>query len=117
MRTRDKKSYPQHEGRILQYIYSRGKVAVIQYVKVAGMDYNIGYTLVDADDNTINKTCFNGPLSPNKRDQRPQEEYDIAFQYLLDCLRENKIYNVDDRRKLQGNEKRGGAMSACAFSV
>jgi len=117
MRTRDKKSFPQHEGTILQYKYSRRKKGKIFYVKVAGMDYNIGYTLVDADDPTDIRTCFNGPLSPNIDDRDSKDEYDIAFGYLLECLREKKIYDVDYRRNLQGMFFSGGSMSSCAFGV
>ena len=118
MRQRDKKSFPHLEGRIIMWKHSGKNSGKIHYVKIAGCDYDIGYSLVNPEDPTDMFTCVNGPLSPNKRAFHGIEEHDIKFQYLLDVVRNNKIYVVDDREdilKQNGIVHGTGKMAACAF--
>jgi len=120
MRQRDKKSYPQYEGTILKWHFSNSCVQKDAYVKIVGMDYDLGYTLVNADNLEENMTCINGPSSPNKDAREANaDNYDILFQYLLDCVRNKKTYDVDERRKLADQEpavSSGGAMASCVFN-
>jgi len=116
MRQRDKKSYPQYEGTILQWKNKNLAKGKIFYVKVALMDYNIGATLVDAEDKKEKYTCYNGPQSPNISARRSGEYYDINFQYLLDCIRKKKMFDVQEVMELTGEKGLSGNMAACAFS-
>jgi len=92
----------------------------IQFVMIGGMDYDIGYTLLNPLNPNEFFTCINGPLSPNKKGFRNIEKHDIDFKYLLDCIRNNRIYNVDERKELYAENEinigiSNGKMAACAF--
>jgi len=116
MRTRDKKSFPHLEGTILQWQHKNAKNGKIVYVKIAACDYDIGFTLVNAEDPKDNFTCVNGPLSPNKKSFRGYERYDKTFQYLLDCVRNKKIYNIQEKNEIIKFNPNQGSMASCAFS-
>jgi hypothetical protein len=116
MRQRDKKSYPQYEGTILQWKNNYLKKGKIFYVKVALMDYNIGATLISAEDQNQKYTCYNGPQSPNISSRRSGEYYDTSFQYLLDCIRKKKMFDVQEIMELTGEKGFACKMAACAFS-
>lgn len=114
MRERDKKGYPQFIGRIIEWKnngYKKGKVFC---VRVVGFDYHIGITFVDVNDNTQNFTCYNGPLSPNGKTSVC--DYDKAFEYALNIMRTNGMYNVQDAFKVSGEEETYGTLY-CAFGV
>ena len=81
--SRYKEGYPQFVGRILEWKSSRFSKGQIQYVRVAGFDYDIGVTFVAVDNKEKNHTCLNGPLSPNRskkgENHVPIEIYDKEF--------------------------------------
>ena len=61
------KSYEHLEGKIIDWrspLYKEGKIFK---VKVAGIDPDIGITLVNAEDPEDFFTCVNGPMSPQSR--------------------------------------------------
>ena len=119
LRKRDKKGYPQFVGRIIEWRNSGWENGKIQYVRVAGFDYDIGVTFVNVNDKTDNFTCLNGPLSPVRKKERcvsiPQ--YEKEFEYALTVLRTNSIYDVDEKNKLTGSRQLGFGMAGCAFGV
>jgi len=118
MRKRDKKAFPTYTGKILKWRNPHYKSHETFTLKIAMVDYNIGYTLVDINDPTDNFTCVNGPLSPHGISSKNIEEYDKKFQYLLDCVRNNKIYDVEELYKIIDHQEKPGwhIMNFCAFS-
>ena len=114
MRNRDKKSFPHFEGRIIQWSSPRVGNGRIRYVRIIGCDYHIGYTLVNAEDSSANYTCVNGPLSPNSS-KVDLEEYEKNFQYFLDVVRGNKVYDVAEKMRILGKPIQEGSMANCAF--
>jgi len=118
MRKREKKSFPTYTGKILRWRNPHYQSYKTFTVKIAMVDYDIGYTLVDINDPKYNFTCVNGPLSPYGLSSKNIAEYDKKFQYLLDCVRNNKIYDVHELHKNIGYKEDpiNLRMASCAFS-
>ena len=77
-----KNCYEELEGKTIVWFENSGK----EYEGyVAGCDYDIGITIVDAEDKEHNLTCLNGPYSPNKEGYDP-EWYDEFFLTTVDMI-------------------------------
>ena len=126
MRKRDKKSFPKYEGKIIEWSNPGYNDGEIVQVKIAGCDYHIGYTLINPNDSDDFYTCMNGPCSPqakeksDKWDDAQQKRYDKQFEYLLNCIRNNKVYDVGEMYKFEGRSQGmrfgdGPTASSCSF--
>jgi len=121
LRERDKKSYPQLEGRIVKWTYTRARGEKERYGRVVGCDYSIGITIVDDTDPEKNLTCLLGELAPERKEKNmpmtdeKRKIYDKGFAYFLKIMRNNQTFSVDDRCRLTGQQNKGGGMVGCAF--
>jgi len=120
MRTRDKKSFPTYSGKIIQWKHEEFEDGKIYDVMIVAADYDIGYTLVNPNDHSDKFTCINGPLSPHGLLFGDITLYDKKFQYLLDCVRNNKIYTINELIDIVGKGNHtltgGNGVMMCAFS-
>lgn len=124
LRERDKKSYPQFEGRIIKWVHPEDENTT-HYARVAGCDYHIGVTLVEDANPNHRLSCFNGPSSADGMRKMEDvenylEKYDVNFKYFLDVMRSNGVYNVQERK--ENLKKAGyqvpspsGRMASCSF--
>ena len=83
------KDYSHLEKKKLDYICSEEHQAYNQ-LKVAMIDYNIGVTIVNAEDPTEEVACLNGPMSPHK-DSYDENSYDKVFEFMLNQIEEGTI--------------------------
>lgn len=118
-----KRSYPEFEGSIIDWYDPMTPDAGIVKVKVALMDYHIGFTLVAPDDNDDLFACYNGPDSPLRKYQAghiPLNWYDEDFRYLLSILQGNVMFDVGDTRCYREYQKNKGnaanLQASCAFN-
>jgi hypothetical protein len=123
MRERDKKSYPQFEGRLIKWINSNFNEGKPIYGRVVGADYHIGVTIVNDSNPDQYLTCSNGPGSVQGKVKienvdRYMEKYDIGFQFFLNVMRSNGVYNVDEKKDTLDVKgfSQSGKMSTCSYS-
>lgn len=120
LRDRDKKDHAKLEGRIIKWKFSRLEHGKVFYGRIVGCHYDIGVTIVNDQNPEQNLTCMNGRLSPNGQkwwieNTNKQFQYDVGFQYLLECVRENKVYDCDEKLDRQHKSHKGNGNLFCAF--
>lgn len=114
-----KRSYPELEGKI---IFWKNKNYDNRHhrVKVAGIDYDIGISLVNPSDPTDHYSCYHGPESPvrkNGHDAMSLEQYDKAFQYIIGVIQRGELYDVQKvRQSFNYTGTFGGSGLVCAFT-
>ena len=91
------KSYEHLEGKIIDWrspLYKGGKIFK---VKVAGIDPDIGITLVNAEDPEDFFTCVNGPMSPQGKALPPHlyMVWEEKFARRAEAI-EAGLYDVED---------------------
>lgn len=82
-----KRSYPELEGKIVNWRSHNYREGEIFKVKVVGLDYWIGMTLVDPNDPNDYYHCLNGPSSPQNKQYTGTLELDSWYDKMY-----NKIF-------------------------
>jgi hypothetical protein len=81
-------------------------------VRVAGCCYDVGITMVDVDNNKIERVCLNGRT---KGDLITKElGYDFVFRHIVNGI-VDKCWDALQLYRLIGKSDTRGVASACAF--
>ena len=98
-----KRDYPELEGKyIILFLEDSKKIG-----KVVGCNFDVGLTIVDANDKDNYLACFNGPLSPQvtKRGangiRHMTESYQVAFDAAVEMIEAGEMYVQELVRKVQ----------------
>ncbi|MCK9369221.1 hypothetical protein M0R04_04720 [Candidatus Dojkabacteria bacterium] len=120
MRTRDKRTHNKFVGQNITWVNLNFNNGNPVHARVVGCDYFVGISIVNARYPKERLTCIHGPLSPKNREKLKDPEllkqYERKFQYFLDIMRTNKVYDVDLKNDFTGIEKApSGRINTCAF--
>jgi len=116
-----KRDYPELEGKVIKYV--NPDFPEITSALVVGVNYDIGITLVNAEDTTDYLCCLTGPLSPQWErcmgtESEKREEHKKLFAARLKMIKDGKFHVVlpDDPR----GDWRGyiqPSTSTCSFAA
>lgn len=116
-----KRDYPELEGKVIEYV--NPDFPEIKSVLVVGVNYDIGITLVNAEDKTDYLYCLVGPLSPiwkkcDGPESKKTADYKKLFPIRLKMIKDGKFNVVcpgDPRSTWRGSEQ--PSTSTCGFAA
>ena len=92
-----KRDYPELEGKVIKYV--NPDFPEIKSALVVGVNYDIGITLVNAEDSSDYLCCLTGPASPRwKRcggtKKAKMELHKKAFPIIIDMITDGKFEEI-----------------------
>lgn len=94
LKAEEKRSYPELEGKEMEFISSYWNEGDAVLIRIVGCDYAIGVTAVNAADPKDYFLCMHGRLSPKNKDRPYNKDnitrYDTMFKFFLEAVAKGK---------------------------